>query len=646
MIKNLLRKLLPTQLLVITLCYFLLSNSIRLILLGQEIIRKGTEAKFIPVVLFQGFFQDLHIYFHIIALYFFFALIFTKLFNTKFGRAVPYVFGFLFTIFMTFVTFSEWFFWDEFSSRFNFIAVDYLVYTNELIGNIKESYNMPLLLTIVTLLALILYGSFSYFVRKYETIYLSWKEKLITILVFTSLLILIGTTKNFRYPFNNFITDQLSLNGPKEFVIAFLNNRIDFKNFYKTLPKDQMLSVMKEEFTEGQIKLTQDESGRFIKKIKGRGPEIHPNVLLIMVESLSASFLKQFGNTENITPYLDSLVDQSYFFSNLYATGTRTVRGIEAVTLSVPPTPGQSVVRRPNSNGLFNIGTLFRERNYVTKFIYGGWGLFDNMNGFFQGNGFEIIDRAVFDKSEINFTTVWGVCDEDLFNKSMKEAEQEYKNNKPFFLFVLTTSNHRPYAFPEGKIDLKSMVSGRSGAVKYTDYSIMRFIEEAKTKKWFNNTVFVIMADHSASGRGKVSIPVPTYHIPLWIYAPKLIKPRLVNTITSEIDLAPTLFGLLNWNYDSYFLGHDVLQEKIHERFFSGTYQTVGMYSQGRFAELGIKNSVAQSIYDPQLRQLTSVKDNHEDSVKRTIAYYQYADWLLNNGLYKEETVKKSSHAQ
>ena len=637
MFKTVLRKLIPNQLLTIALSFFLFSFSIRSVLLIQELVKKGTEFKLIPLIYLQGFLHDCHIFIYLAALYFVFSFLFGKLYSYRLTRFIPYVFNFALTIFFTFVTFSEWFFWDEFSSRFNFIAVDYLIYTNEVIGNIRESYNMPLLLTLVGFISLIPFALFTYFLRKRETIALNWKMKGLYSLSLIALLVILAVTPYVRIPTGNFITDQLSLNGPKEFVAAFLHNRIDFKVFYKNIPHDEMLSIMEQEFKTDGTEIVKEPSGRLVKKIKGNGPEIKPNVVLIMVESLGANFLGYFGNKDQITPYLDSLIPESHFFSNLYATGTRTVRGIEAVTLSLPPTPGQSAVRRPYSKELFNIGSVFRQKDYVTKFVYGGWGMFDNMNTFFGSNGFDIIDRSVLDSTEITFTTTWGVCDGDLFKRTIKEADLEFQKKNPFFLYVLTTSNHRPYAFPDKDLELKSVVSGRNGAVKYTDYAIKKFIEEAKTKKWFDNTVFVIMADHSASGRGKVSIPVPTYHIPLWIYAPKLIKPRLVNSAASEIDVAPTLFGLLNWNYESYFLGQDLLKDKIPERFFSGTYQSVGMYSSGHFTELSIKSFVADNAYDIASRTLTPLKETDEAVMKKTIAYYQYADWLLNEGLYKEK---------
>lgn len=193
------------------------------------------------------------------------------------------------------------------------------------------------------------------------------------------------------------------------------------------------------------------------------------------VESLSADFLKAFGNNQNLTPYLDHAGNQSVFFTNIYATGTRTVYGLSAITLSMPPIPGNSIVRRPNNENMFSLGSVLKSKGYTNQFLYGGFGYFDNMNYFFHHNGHDIIDRSDFSDDEITFSNAWGVCDEDLFNKALSEADKLYNNNLPFFQFIMTTSNHRPFTFPEGKIDLP--LYQRESAVKYTDYAIGNFFK-------------------------------------------------------------------------------------------------------------------------------------------------------------------------
>ena len=163
-----------------------------------------------------------------------------------------------------------------------------------------------------------------------------------------------------------------------------------------------------------------------------------------------------------------------------------------------PPTPGQSILRRPGNEGLFTIGSIFQDAGFDTRFIYGGYGYFDNMNNFFGNNGFDITDkggrfepgdhftgaRNIIDDQYIHFANAWGICDEDLYDAVIRDADVRYAKQQPFFDFVMTTSNHRPYTYPDKKIDIPSG-SGRDGAVKYTDFAIGEFLKKVSSKPWF-----------------------------------------------------------------------------------------------------------------------------------------------------------------
>ena len=178
------------------------------------------------------------------------------------------------------------------------------------------------------------------------------------------------------------------------------------------------------------------------------GKERQLNVILISIESLSAEFLTRFGNREGITPFMDGLQKESLFFTQFFATGTRTDRGLEAITLSIPPTPGRSLVKRPDNEHIYNLGFEFKNRGYDVAFLYGGRGYFDNMNAFFSGNGYRIIDQTDLKSSEVTFKNAWGVSDEDLYRKTLREADAAYGRGSHFFYHVMTTSNHRPFHVP------------------------------------------------------------------------------------------------------------------------------------------------------------------------------------------------------
>ena len=385
--------------------------------------------------------------------------------------------------------------------------------------------------------------------------------------------------------------------------------------------------------TERNNSFVNPATARFTRHIPAEGPEKRLNLIVVVEESLSAEYLGSFGNKENLTPNLDRLAGQSLLFTNLYATGTRTVRGLEALTLSIPPLPGTSIVKRPNNGGFRSWGEILAAKGYDNKYIYAGYGYFDNMNAFFSGNGFKVVDRANFAKDEISFANIWGVCDEDLFRKTIREAGASHAAGKPFFSMVMTTSNHRPYSYPEGRIDIPSK-TGRRGAVKYADYAIGRLIAEASREPWFKDTIFVIVADHCASSAGKTDMPLKKYEIPLLVYAPHHIKPGLVGQLMSQIDVAPTILGLMNQSYDTDFLGRDILKaDGAIPRAFISTYQKLGYLTEDQLLVLGPRQYAAQLPGGPSAG--LHDRGDHLNSSTWTdmLAYYQGADYIYRNRL-------------
>jgi phosphoglycerol transferase MdoB-like AlkP superfamily enzyme len=527
---------------------------------------------------------------------------------------------------------AEWLFWDEFGVRYNFVAVDYLIYTHEVVGNIEESYPLPLLLSALFVAAApIWFFTRKFLAKSFETPD-TFRQRLapaaafLAVPVFSALAVDSSWSNISENRFNN----ELAMNGLYSLIVAFKNNIIEYDRFYLTRDNGAVFRRLREIVKGDNARfLTPDSSEDITRQITSPQPEKRHNVLIVMVESLSAEYLGGSGSRKNLTPNLDALAKESLFFRNFYATGTRTDRGLEAVTLSLPPTPGRSLVKRPDNEDLFSIGPLFGERGYELKFIYGGYGYFDNMNSFFEGNGFKSVDESDMKGDEITFRTIWGVCDEDLFDRTLKECDQSHAAGKPFCSLVLTVSNHRPYTYPQ-KIDIPSG-SGRRGAVKYSDYAIGELVRKAKAKPWFDDTIFVIVADHCASSAGKTELPVDRYRIPLLIYAPKIIAPAPVDTLASQMDVAPTLLGLLGFSYMSKFFGTDVLHGG-GGRALIGSYQKVGLFSRGKLAVLLPKKKSMTYEVGPDERQTECPAD--EDLLTDAISYYQGAAYLLKHGRY------------
>src|SRR5699024_8860746 len=200
----------------------------------------------------------------------------------------------------------------------------------------------------------------------------------------------------------------------------------------------------------------------------------------------------------------------------------------------------------------------------------------DNMKDFFTGNGYDIVDRDNLTDEEITFANIWGVCDEDMAKKAIEVMNEEAASGKPFFNHWMTVSNHRPFTYPEGKIDIPADSKSRKGGVKYTDYALSRFFEMAEKQPWFDNTVFIVVADHCASSAGKTALPMDKYRIPALVYGKDFIAPAEASVLMSQIDLMPTVLGLLHFSYSSKFYGQDVFKPHYRPRAFLATYQDMG----------------------------------------------------------------------
>lgn len=526
-------------------------------------------------------------------------------------------------------------FWDEFGVRYNFIAVDYLIYTNEVIGNISESYNLPVIVTVVFLIAFLLLGFSRKMINPSIQVSERFKKRTLHFLIYFSFPVFAYFLVNNKMKLiskNNYV-NELSGSGIYEFGVAFWNNEIDYQQFYLTQSDQQNIHALRNELRAKNIEFTGDSLG-IERVIKPDSLQKKFNIVLVSVESFSADFMKHFGNTENITPFLDSLIPHSLLFENFYATGTRTVRGLEALSLAIPPTPGQSIVRRPGNENMFTIGAVLKQKNYDVKYIYGGNSFFDNMGYFFSHSGYQVIDKRDIPANQIHHETAWGVADEDALNVALMECDKSYAQGKLFFNHIMTVSNHRPYTFPDGRIDIPSASKSRQGAVKYTDFAINQFIKNAQQKPWFNNTIFVIVADHCASSAGKTDLPINKYHIPCLIYAPELVQPRIETKMTSQIDLAPTLLGMLNVTYKSKFLGFDINNSLPgNERVFISTYQDMGYLKHDTLVVLSPKKKVAMYKVNIQTKVSTPIPLENA-MVNEAISWYQGASFLYRSKRY------------
>ncbi|PMW99166.1 sulfatase [Pseudomonas sp. FW215-R2] len=532
---------------------------------------------------------------------------------------------------MLFTAVAEWLFWDEFGVRFNFIAVDYLVYSDEVLNNVLESYPIGKLLSILAVLAvglsLVLRKAFNAALDAPLPPLRGRLLNALALLVVAGLSLQLVSQDAPRAQGGNAYQNELASNGPYQFFAAFRNNELDYSQFYKSLPADKVAGQIRAELNEPNARFVGQDPQDIRRNIDNPGVTRKPNIVLVTIESLSAKYLGSNGDGRNLTPNLDALRKQSLYFNNFYATGTRTDRGLEAITLAIPPTPGRSIVKRiGRESGFASLGQQLSAVGYDSVFVYGGRGYFDNMNAFFSGNGYRVVDQSSVDESEIHFKNAWGMADEDLYKQTLKLADADYAKQQPFLLQLMTTSNHRPYTYPDNRIDIKSG-NGRDGAVKYTDYAIGQFLAQAREKPWFDNTIFIFVADHTAGSAGKEDLPITNYQIPLFIYAPKMIEARENAQLASQIDLAPTLLGLLNLDYQSTFFGRNLLQDNpLPPRVVVGNYQHLGLFDGKDLAILSPRQGLRR--HDDALTESRESRVNSDDPlVSRAITYYQTASY-------------------
>ena len=568
--------------------------------------------------------------------------------NTRWHGRLRLAGFFLMTAILLFGALSEWTFWEEFDTRFNFIAVDYLVYTHEVIGNIVESYPVGALLAGVAALAALLTWLFRTPIQSAPapSTRAAWRV-LYAGLAFALPWSAWHLSDIDQMQFSgNAYANELAGNGLMTFFTAFHRNELDYERFYATLPAAQAAHILGELGVEREplsraLNPDPDDNEAFNpKRIPFKRPP--KNIVMISVESLSAKYLGSFGNTEGLTPRLDALAKQGLLFTQLYATGTRTVRGLEALSLGTPPIPGQAIVRRPNNDHLATVGEILRRQGYTTFFLYGGYGYFDNMNGYFAGNDYQVVDRTDFPKASVGFANVWGVADEFLFDNSLAQLDQTHAAGKPFLAQIMTTSNHRPFTYPDGRIDIPSP-GKREGGVKYTDYAIGHFIDQARSKPWFNDTLFVIVADHCASAAGKSKLPVAGYHIPLILYAPALLKPGRDDRLASQIDIPPTLLDVMGLPGDDHFFGKSLFEtgegSQENRRAFISNYQELGYLKAGKLVVLGPKQRVDTFSIDANGEATPSelVPRLRDEAV----AYYQSAFKSFKDGELKIVPIRR-----
>lgn len=453
---------------------------------------------------------------------------------------------------------------SEYDTRPNRLYFEYLVHPREVAAMLWEGYKGVLFASAVLLLAAAWLGFRLFPVGRADGFMRWWKRPLVTLAVI-AVCVLAGRGTLQHRPIN-----------PS--VVAFSSDAM-----VNTLPLNSLYNVfdaayrMRDERSSAALYplMETDRMNALVREAAGlTGPALDPaypsehvqratvrrdkplNLVIILQESLGAQYVGSLGGRD-LTPNIDALGQQGWMFGRAYATGTRSVRGIEAVTAGFLPTVAEAVVKLPRSqSNFFTLAGVLGAHGYRSRFVYGGESHFDNMRGFFLGNGFnEIVDRKAF--VDPVFVGSWGASDEDMFNQVDRLLRAD--GDKPVFTLAFSVTNHSPWEYPAGRIEPQGDPATVENTVRYADWALGKFFERARQAPYWDNTVFLVIADHDSRVYGANLVPVRHFQIPALILGGS-IAPRRDDRIVSQIDMAPTLLSLMGLDNVNPLLGADLTQ--------------------------------------------------------------------------------------
>ena len=521
---------------------------------------------------------------------------------------------------------AEYYFFEEFNARFNLVAVSYVLYATEVLTNIWDSYPVvPVLVGAGLASALGVALLAPWLLRRWEP-GLPWRRRLVIAAAHTALLLLaIGFySTDGLARFRNRVDNEVAANGTSSLFRAIRTWELDYDRNYRTGDPARLRGLLREELGRDGGRFIDPDESRLTRHYGGNPHGLgRLNVVVIVEESLSAEFVGAYGSSYGLTPELDRLAGQGLLFTHTYASGTRTVRGLEAISASFPPIPTESIVKRPGSEHIANWGAVMRASGYHTEFLYGGYGYFDNMNHYFGSNDYEVLDRTNI--ADQTYANIWGVCDEDLFRFAVRHFDEDSSQHQPFFTVIMSTSNHKPFTFPGGVPGVPPEGGGRAAGVRYADYAIGRFFRMAQSHDWFADTLVVIVADHGARVYGAEQIPMHSYRIPLLMVSPAHLKAGRVDDAMGQMEIAPTVLGLLGLPYDAPFFGQDVLalHGKPHPILLNHNFD-VALMEAGQMVVLGLDNAVHSYTFDMGSNEFLPAPQDAR-LVDLATAYYQTA---------------------
>lgn len=536
---------------------------------------------------------------------------------------------------------AEYFFFGEYLARFNTVAIDYLHYWTEVAGNIGEMYPVKTMVGVAALgsvgmtwlawkLAPLRAG-----VRPAMRVtgFAGWCTVMVSLVfTFKTAGLRIGSER---------VMNELASNGLASGTVALVTRDLEYAAFFPTTNRDTAFARARDAvMLPGEVYSGPTDSLQ--RHVPGDAARPRLNVIVLVEESFGSEFWGCMTGREgknSLTPCLDRIArDEGMLFTHIYADGNRTIRGLEAVLASFPPLPGDSILDRPHTQGCETLAQVLRRDGYSTTFVYPGNGWFDGMRDFALNNGWErFIERK--DYPHVEFETIWGASNEDLYTRVLDEARAEHAAEHPFFLCSMSVTNHQPFTYPAGRIAESPKQKKRKNAVKYVDWALGQFFEQAKKEPFWKNTIFVVVADHGARVYGAQTIPIHSYEIPLLVVGPAVVsQPDRIDTLGCQLDVAPTVLGLIGRPYESTFYGHDLLRTPPERaRALLNNNRSVGIYRDGRLVTFSLNKVIEAYSGDIRARKFELMPELDKRAVAladEATAIFQTADDLYMNHHY------------
>lgn len=566
-----------------------------------------------------------------------------------------------------FLLISEWYFFAEFDSRFNTVAIDYLVYPHEVFTNLRESYPLTAIFMACAAGGVTLsWIGFTRFTPAWSRMARGAKLKSVALTPMVCMAAYWSVSPKETDFSRHRVVNELANNGWASASHAAWSRNLDYSAFYRTMGRREAFVRARRLLEEPGVSFVAEEpphgppaSGSsadeaawlrtardsIARDIAGDPSASRFNICVVTEESMGSEFWGVLGRTmdgkpHTLTPRMDEIASkEGLLFTNMLADGNRTIRGMEAIYSSIPPLPGDSILARDKSENVETIARVLKRDGYQTLFLYGGRGSFDYIRSYALQNGWDrLIDEADFDDS--TFRTAWGVSDEFLLQRGISEMRQMHAEGRPFFVSVLTGSNHRPFTYPAGRIPEDPLAKRRDHAVRYADWALGQFFDQARQEPFWQDTIFVVVADHGARVYGSQTIPLSSYQIPCVIVAPGLIRePRRSAVESCQLDVAPTILGMLKRPYRSLFYGHDVLKEHAGKRTRCLMHhnRSVAAYHKGKQVVLGLNKTVEYWKGDISAGGMERVfweDPDFEEIRDDGVALFQTADDLYKHRLF------------